>query len=115
MTIREKERIFKIDEMIERIYGHENDNVETIAVSDRTEITLFGVFFREKIVSRIEVFRTEEFIHVHLFMGNLEIASYLEKGDIIMITEFRADANGKDYVDRITVREARDYDLIETK
>lgn len=105
MRLRKERRIFKVHDRGGKNYESEIKGAEIIIVPEQADVVLFDVFFKEKIITRIDILKSNEHIHVQLFMKNKLIASHVEKEHVVVVTEFREDAHGNEYAQSITIQE----------
>ncbi|SKC61887.1 hypothetical protein [Maledivibacter halophilus] len=111
-------RLFKMAEMKPRKHSRNNEtkNITEIDVSRRANVHLSDMYFKENIVSRIEIFRFEcddsdkSYMFVQIFMGNIEIAYQIFYSDVVIETEYAEDVHGNKYIRSFHIREARNYD-----
>lgn len=107
--------VYMLKDLKARQYGEEENNVIQVDCPDGVGVHANEVMFRENCISRIEIFRFDHddssSLHVNLLMGNLNVASLIFETSVVVQIYNRKSVDGSEYINRIHVREVRDYEL----
>lgn len=106
--------IIKKEELNVPNYRQNDKDITVIELPKRASVELDEVRFQKNIISKIEVFRFEgdkrSSIFVELYLGNIELATFITEKDIVVIKEYNGTTNGEKELDSIRIREVEDYD-----